>query len=543
MDSVEAPSDTIQWFRQTLDNRATDYLTFIDPDTELRLIICKDTPRMRNRVANPVVASSSPRHPLPSQLPLHLPIAVESAPPVPMSIPTAAVVSSPEYSGPVTESELATLELPVLPPTPPAAEPSPTPGPMIYTTTSHNRRKIQQRAAAALQKLVAEKTERREKKRRSRRRLSPSSPLSSQRVRASSESSAPPSSDDAVEALGPDASWFTEATQAIGQPAMQLSPPFQAEMLKNARSIAGPEAVQDWREILVSWREEQQLRLYSRPSSSATAENPTAHLDGQPKEIHTFYYTYKKVHRSVLAAKFNSIAERVNLANLHDAYTHAESTLSTQLLQHGQTLAAARKQYLFSILYPHFYGTSNPATDPAFKSEWNQFSVQLRYAWRWQYFREQLGFGVLGLIPAATVSNHWVQNQITKPQFTLWVRAIQHFNPTCLLAGAELCQTLHRAIRGDRPSRKRRTLEDVSLTGSESPLNPVVLFSVSNDGALTSGDELEAPASSSQEMDWADPAPFSFGHANYVWDDQGRPQPLIPLEYNLDFLSESFDLC
>jgi hypothetical protein len=515
MDPVQAPADTIQWLRQTLDNHEVEYLTFFDYESDIRLIICKDTPRMRARISNPSVGEKGARHLLPDYIIPRLPPTGIVSTPLP-------VVSSPEYLGEVNERDLAALEGPLRAPTPPPAEPSPIMGPLNYTTTSHNRRKITQR----LQKL-ANKKARKEKKQLSRRRVSRSSSPASESVGSPRESLVPSSAAaPSLEAL-----WFQEASAAIGEPNLQLSPTEQSLILKNARSIAGPEAVQDWQEILVSWREEQQLRLYSRPSSSTAVESPTAHLDGQPKEVCTFYYSYKKVARSVLAAKFNSIAERVNLANLHDAYTQAESAVPNQPLRSGQTQAALKKQYLFAILHPDCPHTSNPAADPRYKSKWAQLSIQLRFASRWFYLREQLGFGVLGLIPTDLVSNHWVHNQLPKAQFTLWVRAIKHFNPKCIPAGEELGTMLQRALRGARPSRRRRTLEDVPATGLTADLDPVVLFGVSSDGVLTSGDEIEEPASPSQEMDFGETVPFSVGQLDYIWDDRGNFQPVIPWEY------------
>jgi hypothetical protein len=561
------PNNEIQWFRQTLDNRQAEYLTFIDPDTDLRLIICKDTVRMRTRVLGTFAPQSSPRHALPSQR--HPPAAVGSNPPV--------VVSSPDYPGEINESDLLAFEPPVLPPASPVVEVPPLTGPLNYTTTSNNRRKLQQRAATATLRKLADT--RRKKKQLARRCLDQARPLASERAGSASEclASSPDakvhahggdaddsnadnsdangedaddgtahgSDSDGGDAVssravsGPDALWFRQQARSLPG---QVSPTRQAVILKNARSIAGPEAVQDWQEILVSWREEQQLRLYSRPSSSATSEHPAAHLEGQPREVCTFYYSYKKVRRSLLAAKFHSIAERVNFANLHDAYTSAQNVLSSQPRHSGQSEAAARKKQLFSILYPHAQGIRDPKSHPEFKSHWNHLNVQLRYAWRWHHFRQELGFGVLGLISTTVFSNAWVHSKITRPQFLLWIRAIKSFNPSCLLAGAQLCHTLQRALRGAKPSSKRRALEDVPVTELAAHPDPVVLFSGSNDGALTSGDEQEEPPSSSQEIDWTDPAPFSFGNANYFCNDHGRQQHFFPMQYNLDFVDNSLCL-
>ena len=134
---------------------------------------------------------------------------------------------------------------------------------------------------------------------------------------------------------------------------------------------------------------------------------PLVRLQMLPREIALFYYAYDEVKTADTATNFKAITHRCRMVKLFHLYYKAESVYieGEPPLLHGQTQTAQRKQLLFNLLYSRYEGIKDVAKNEASKLDWNAFAKRLSAATRWNTILQELGYGVLGLIPKELVPN------------------------------------------------------------------------------------------------------------------------------------------
>jgi len=504
------PPGLLQWFREVLVEQGSAVQLFLDPETDLEIGVF--LPSLKQQISNALALRIPlPSSPQPLLRQAHVPETQGIGPP-PISdqppAPGSPTQSSQEYGSGLDEAALTQLEQSVH-----VAVRSPTnERDLVYKSTNKNRTRL---------KRLAERTQS-----RSRNRVSKSKPrpnrrqqLSAQRVISDSDSdpSIQPVNRDQHSQVVPKAllaidPWFNEILAKHGP----IKPSLQSKMKKTAMAIAGRRAVQDWQDFFQCWREKGLLT--SRPVSRS---QPLVRLQTLPDEIARFYYIYDEVRTADTATNFKAITHRCRMVRLFDLYHQAESVQvkDEPPPERGQTRQSQRKRFLFDLLYPASQGIKDITKNEASKSNWNAFTSRLRFASRWQLLVEELGYGILGLIPEELVPNRWTQRGMSDPEFAIWIRAIDHYNPKCRAACQNWGTELSRAIAGQLPSRKKRALESVGEKALSGYQDPQSLF---YEEVGQSGDETLLP-SSSQLFEQPDPGEAFlsfFGEMDTAWTDQ-----------------------
>ena len=481
-----APAEYIQWFRQLLDSEERDFQSFIDPTTEMMIIVCKFTPTIQTRLLAQV--TPPPRHRLPDgpQRPYTLPAPTQSSDSLVQSTRrsigrgiAAPIVPGSSESGDdldLDHTTMAQLEdsahdrqrL---------AQPVATAG-LVFTVSSRNKVAEKRRAARGAKKADAVVHGRVERSgRRSRRMQAREVSAAIARLEADDEA------DGELEEEVTDR-WFKQNTikgKVIGRT-------LQRRLVRMARAIAGREMVEDWQDFMKTWREHGHLT--SRPTSRSRQDRP-GQLCDQPDEIVDFYYTFNRSRASGTAESWRAITTRIRMVDLWDTYKRAEAASPTlPVARLGQTRQAQQKRFLFDIIYPEFGEVLDAIHDPLSKQSWKAFSDELRFAKRWYTVQRELGYGILGLIPNRVVSNWWVQKDLNDPEFELWIEVIKHFNPQCITAGENWNRTLYKAFKGHLPSRQIKAIEGVvpALLSEAAPAGES--FGLANYETDISGDDM-----------------------------------------------------
>jgi hypothetical protein len=476
-----APAELLQWFYEQLEYEREDVLLFVDPTTDVEIGVFRNTPAMREKFL--AAGRPAPRRPLPGS-PRPQPALHQRSPC--QSPPTEEVSSSQAYGSEIEGEILTQLEQSIQ-----ANQPQPTvlEG-LVHTTTSRNKTLIKRRAekraakpGAVLHGRVA--------KPKSRVRQGQRKPRSAERVVPGSDDDASEEAEEEeeVELVDP---WFRGLLPNGITPERAR----QAKMIRMAKAIAGPEAVEDWQGFMASWRDNGLLT--SRPTSSNKKVAPK-HLQTLPIEIVDFYYAYDRVRTFEIADSFKAITHRCRMVELWRIYAKAESVpFHIYLpLENGQRKQAQRKRFLFNTLHPELQGIEDVGKTPASKKQWGAFSDRLKHANRWHIIQQELGYGVLGLIPERVIPNRWVQKELGAAEFDVWIKAIKHFNPKCQAAAQNWTRTLDQALGGRQPSRRRRALEGVSPTTLKGFTDTTMLFC---DEVGQSGDEMQGGEPPSSQL-------------------------------------------
>lgn len=438
-----APSEFIEWFYQELDLAGRDVQIFIDPHTDLEIGVFRNTPAIREQVR--ALMAPPPRQPLPSS-------------PRPSQNPRDDLVSSSrEYGSDLDETALIQLEKSIQEEQlqsrlqPHLADCQT----LVYTTSGKNKARMRRRAEKEAKKQSAAHNSRVVKAAARARRAQ----LSAARVVRDSEDEATADSERALEEELVDP-WFRDFP--LDKEGTLLARIAQAKIKRRAMAIAGPEVVEDWQAFMASWR--RNGFLTSRPSSRNHLVVPE-HLENLPVEVTDFYYAYDRVKTTEVADSFKAITHRFRMARLWMVYSRAEDVeiQDQPRLQHGQTRQAQRKRFLFDLLYPTFGGISViNEKKSASRKQWIAFSNHLQYAKRWHTLQEELGYGVLALIPERVVPNRWVQKELNAIEFAVWIQAIKHFRPGYEKAVQQWRKTIEHALHGLGPSRQVKTIERIT---------------------------------------------------------------------------------
>lgn len=117
---------------------------------------------------------------------------------------------------------------------------------------------------------------------------------------------------------------------------------------------------------------------------------------------------------------------------------------------------------MFNLLHPTLSGIADVDAKGASKQRWEAFTNRLRFAKRWYTLQEELGYGVLALIPERVVPNRWVQKELSATEFAVWIQAIKHFRPGYNPAAQRWRKTIEHALNGLRPSRSIKTIEGIT---------------------------------------------------------------------------------
>jgi len=489
LEPYPTPPGFLQWFREVLAEQGSVVQLFIDPETDLEIGVF--LPTLKQQISYALSPGQPPGSPPPA-LRVHdagiqdlgLPPTSEQA--LTRGSPTH---SSQEYGSDLDEAALTQLEQSIH-----AGAGSPvTTGELVYKSTHKNRRR--------LKRLAEERARSRNRVTKSRPRPSRRQQLLAQNVVSESDSDPviPPANTAQQSQVVPKAPlaidpWFNEVLARHST----IKPSLQTKMKKAAVAIAGRRAVQDWQDFFQCWREKGLLT--SRPASRG---QPLLRLQTLPNEIVHFYYIYDEVRTADTATSFKAITHRCRMVRLFHLYCQAESVPveDEPPLERGQTRQSQRKRFLFSLLYPASEGIKDVAKNESSKSDWNAFTKRLSAATRWQMLVEEFGYGVLGLIPEELVPNRWIQRGMSDPEFAIWIRAVTHFNPKCRTACQNWGTELARAIAGQLPSRKKRTLESVGEKALSGYQDPQSLFC---EEVGQSGDENLLP-SVSQPLQQQDP--------------------------------------
>jgi hypothetical protein len=278
---------------------------------------------------------------------------------------------------------------------------------------------------------------------------------------------------------------------------VMVAAPLQKTMVRYAKAIAGKTMLEEWRALFAYWRAKGHLTQRSGVQDGGALDERGP---GVPIKYQALYQAYGEVSHAEASQGWMTIANRCRMVNLWHYYRQAldddAEEGDEQARERGQTRRAMRKQDLFRILHPQM----RDPTDGRWKTAWGDFTRRLSGAKRWHTLQQELGYGILGLIPHSTVSNSWVERKLREPQFHLWVKAIKHFNPRCLEVITEWGKVLVRAEEGRRPSRQQRALEMAAggLTGDDEAQR---FFEEETDGAA-SADEHEAGQAAEPPGNW-----------------------------------------
>lgn len=474
-----APPELVQWFHEALDREGREIQLFIDPVTRLEIGVFRNNAAMRERMCPVTVSAPQPRRtPLPSATPCH-------TDPQPGVASPGSSSSSQAHGSKLDNAGLAQIDWPRADaPQPDQRKRQPLPAtgePALATSTSAGaltrpRRLVRGHADEQPMRVTKRARQESPKDVATPVDLSNTGDSSAGRSLDRPESARPPQDLEAIEA------WFREAANGMKFP----SPAMQATLIARASAIAGIEAAEDWQQYMASWR--MNGHLTSRPTSRGGASTPK-HLGMLPASIVEFYHAYSRIGESATTAGFRAISHRCRMVEFWIVYTKAEQAQLGQniVLRRGQTAQSRRKRFLFDTVHPELAEIKDVEKDAASRSTWRAFSDRLGFASRWYKLQEELGFGILALIPERVVPTYWVEKELNKGQFELWVKTIKHFNPRCKEAACKWKRTLSRAREGKQASQHIHTIEGIRSEDFGSPSDATLAFC---DEVELSGDEM-----------------------------------------------------
>ena len=448
----DADPEAIQWFREVLDNKGCEVQLFRDPYTELELGVFNPTPRLKRLIQRAL--DSRQRLPSSSQATTDGDIPARGAPDrdlTPEGTPTREPTpqSTPGRLGPAPASETYGSDLDEADVTQLDAAVQPDPDTLVYTATARNKAKIRRRKAKKAQSAAV------------------------------IEGSPRPAGID---------EWFTKA---VAQYNITIDWGNQTRMREAAIAIAGRKVVLDWQSYYQCWR--RRGYLASRPASQGNEGSNNAVARQLLPEVQALYRAYDDVRAADLTMTFAAIRYRTRMAKLGVLYRQAKAVIQ-EPLDPGQTKKGKRKRILFDLLHQEYQGIIDLKLNPAATRAWGQFNRCIHKGRRWKKVAEQLGYGILGLMPEDKIPNSWVE-RLTKVECALWFDAICYYNPKCLEAGQVWSRELQRALGGGGPGRKIRTLESVGNNALRAWAEPQQLFC---EEVEVSGDEAVLPTRGGQ---------------------------------------------
>lgn len=287
---------------------------------------------------------------------------------------------------------------------------------------------------------------------------------------------------------------------------------FRERLYNYAHEVANVAVARQWRHLLHLWRQDQlNLRPNSAGKMTYTPEQPFTPLELQ------FLHLYRTTTTERGRAVWLAITDKIRQAKLYVAFekivasespVHLETTAVTVYhvesqrtrladLYHERTDIRDRcRAHLFYLLHPeiqrHYrqtHGYPSKIAEKGPRDEWRHFTRRLRIAERWHTIQETLTIGGISLMSESLM--HWLdredggENGGCKPrEFKLWLACLQRFNPRAY----EQCQnwgyTVQRAVESGRltdglhqlevlTNEEFEKLEDVSKVFDALPLTDI----------------------------------------------------------------------
>jgi hypothetical protein len=366
-------------------------------------------------------------------------------------------------------------------------------GELTYTVSNRNRRKIRRRQ---LRRLAAQK----------RQEQGARMICSTDSEESSREESTPPASreesplskDDAVIA------WILQEAKAISKNSLEdedgaLTEQTAELMYKTAQSIGNRTACSTWQSIFQHWRSTGNIQVaLSVFGLNPQQSNGPGYVAGLRREVQEFYYAFQAVRQSEVSQELQKMSLHLSLANLHDSFERVTNEMqsSSRKSSTGMRSQANAKRFLFGTLYPELAGIAHPSTNPQTKKKYEALQRLLKRGQRWSYIRQELGEGVLGLIPDPEKSTKLLERKLPQGQFRLWVKVVQRHNTRGIQLGQELHSALQKIFaRGSMPRRKLviELHDSVAPIGQTEQTEVPDPFCMVDEGQITSEDERLTP--------------------------------------------------
>jgi hypothetical protein len=236
----------------------------------------------------------------------------------------------------------------------------------------------------------------------------------------------------------------------------------QKQIIDKAKSIAGPECVNEWWEIMSLWRKNKVLIMHRTPLSSSPSASQQE-LQAAPKEFTEFLQAWDGLDTMDVVEAVKQIQWRVRMVQLHQIYCQCETVPwdDEPVPTRGRDGRSIRKRILFDALFPQFKDAGDNlhvSKVPGAKGKWAHFGHRLDGAARWYHIQQELNWGILGLIPHKKVTKTWVET-FPIDGFKIWVQAIRYFNCESIVAGEKWSDTINKALKGQQISERRRRIE------------------------------------------------------------------------------------
>jgi hypothetical protein len=239
------------------------------------------------------------------------------------------------------------------------------------------------------------------------------------------------------------------------------------EMVQNAASIASKDALRVWRTILAHVR--RNPTMVAQPKQLAP---PSTMMEGASTTEVEFQLqlAFRKVSSMDAGGLLHDVAHRYGLAHLYSCYRQAETAILPEMRATGQQGVDGRsrvKRRLFDRLYADLASPSCQVTSPYMADSeegtraWRAFGKLLEKGKAWFTLRDQLGPGVLALIPSAIVSNTWLERR-TNDEMHAWIVLIREFFKPNLALCDNVGDSVHRVLRGEVVSHTPLLLETMA---------------------------------------------------------------------------------
>lgn len=243
-------------------------------------------------------------------------------------------------------------------------------------------------------------------------------------------------------------------------------------IVKVAFQVGGRVAIEDWKGLMRQWRVDQTLNQPS-PGTVVPYRSGDGHVDGLQEAMRSVRFSLNQGNLAMIRRRV-AFAQQVNEydAALANWPKHIKMREEVSVPNgHGKPSQAKR------VLFCKAQGIAeevNPHLGQH-KALWVSFEKELTYGRKWAYIRDNLGFGILGLLPSDTAPTFY--ERLTNDELELFVYVIGKFNPRAVEAGEVVSQMVREALTGGVVPAGRLALEDFNLTDSDAIEDPVYLFS------------------------------------------------------------------
>ena len=269
-------------------------------------------------------------------------------------------------------------------------------------------------------------------------------------------------------------------------------------MVGLALRVGNVESMQCWQDIYRQWRVEKSMasagigsRMDEPTGNLVSGATPRAKGQSMVAAFRKAYHAYL---RSEASGLFENIRHRVTLAQLAETYQelyegiHLKGSDAQDVGEEdavvrrgrrrrrgvdgrvedgawqgvGQGLDTRKKTFLFFSIYPEWKSyTLTPMKHDMTKAAYRKLDKLNYYGKRWLTIQQELGMGVLSLLPPS-VTNRFVEQDLKPPELPLWIELIRTFNPQCIRLGEAVLVGLQLALNGSTPSSKTLPLERVT---------------------------------------------------------------------------------